>query len=76
MKKKTFLYVAILVLAISLIIISLTVFGETSYIALIMIGLSVYFFIGALIKLCKMNNKLKDTVLCSLDLLFWMWFFN
>lgn len=50
----------------------MTVFGNTEFVAPLMIVLSLYLFIGVLIKLCRVNNKLKNTVLSSLDLLFWI----
>ncbi len=50
----------------------MTILGNTKFIAPIIIVISIYLFVGSLIKLCKMNNKLKNTVICIIDLLFWL----
>lgn len=72
MKKRTVLYVGLLILAIVLFIISVTVLGNTTFIAPITIVVSIYLFVGSLTKLCKMNDKLKNHVICAIDLLFWL----
>lgn len=72
MKKKIFLYVGLIILSLILFIISMTFLGDTKFIAPVIIVISLYLFVGSLIKLCKMNDKLKDTILCALDLLFWL----
>ncbi len=51
---------------------SRTILGNTKFIAPIIIVISIYLFAGSLIKLCRMNEKLKNTVICALDLLFWL----
>ncbi len=71
-KKKIYLYVSLIIVSIILFIISMTVLGNTVYTAPIIIVISLYLFVGSLIKLCKMNDKLKDTVICIIDLLFWL----
>lgn len=71
MKKRTFYYV-LMIVSIGLLILSVTLLNHTKFIAPIMIVISIYLFLGALIKLCRTNDKLKNTVLCALDLLFWL----
>ncbi len=72
MKKKISLYVSLIIVSILLFIIAMTILGNTKFIAPIIIVISTYLFVGSLIKLCKMNNKLKNTVICIVDLLFWL----
>ncbi len=72
MKKKISLYVTLIIVSILLFIIAMTILGNTKFIAPIIIIISIYLFIGSLIKLCKMNDKLKNTVICIIDLLFWL----
>ncbi len=72
MKKKKILYVSLLIVSILLFIIVMTILGNTKFIAPIIIVISIYLFAGSLIKLCKMNDKLKNMSLCALDLLFWL----
>lgn len=72
MKKKIYLYVGLIILSLIFFIISMTFLGNTKFIAPVIIVISLYLFVGSLIKLCKMNDKLKDTILCALDLLFWL----
>ncbi len=72
MKKKISLYVSLIIVSILLFIIAMTILGNTKFIAPIIIIISIYLFVGSLIKLCKMNDKLKDTVVCIIDLLFWL----
>lgn len=71
MRNKRFYYFLI-VLSIILIPISLSVLNHTKLIAPIVIAISIYLFLGAIIKLCKTNNKLKNAFICTLDLLFWL----
>lgn len=72
MKKKISLYVSLIIVSILLFIIAMTILGNTEFIAPIIIVISIYLFVGSLIKLCKMNDKLKNTVICIIDLLFWL----
>ncbi len=72
MKKKIYLYVSLIALSILLFIIAMTILGTTKFIAPIVIVISIYLFVGSLIKLCRMNDKLKNTIICTLDLLFWL----
>lgn len=72
MKKKKILYISLIIISILLIVMAMTILGNTKLIAPITIVISIYLFIGSLIKLCKMNDKLKNTIICALDLLFWL----
>ncbi len=72
MKKKISLYVSLIIVSILLFIIAMTILGNTKFIAPIIIVVSIYLFVGCLIKLCRINKKLKNTILCALDLLFWL----
>lgn len=72
MKKKIALYIIIQVIAILLCVIAIAFLDNTKVIAPTIIVISIYLFVGSIIKLCQMNAKLKDTILCSLDLLFWL----
>ncbi len=70
--KDLILYVSLMLVSILLFTAAMTVLGNTKLIAPIMIVIGVYLFVGSLIKLCKMNETLKNTVLCMIDLLFWL----
>lgn len=72
MKKKLVLYISLLVVSMLLVIVSMTILGDTKLVAPIIIVIGIYLFVGSLIKLCKMNDKLKNTVICFADLLFWL----
>lgn len=72
MKKNKILYYTLIVLSIILFLVSIFLLDNTIVLAPIIIIISIYLFIGAIIKLCKMNNKLKNTILCAIDLLFWI----
>lgn len=70
-KMKT-IYYFIMIISLTLFIIAITLLNNTKLLAPIVIVISIYLFLGALIKLCKTNNKLKNTFICILDLLFWL----
>jgi hypothetical protein len=70
--KNKMLYYILIMISIILILVSLFLLDNTKIIAPIIIVISIYLFLGAIIKLCKTNNKLKNTILCALDLLFWL----
>lgn len=72
MKNKLILYLTLIILSIIMLTLAFTVLGNTKFIAPIIMVLSIYLFVGSLIKLCKMNNKLKNSVICIIDLLFWL----
>ncbi len=69
--KKVYYIAGIFVSAI-LVMISMTILGNTQILAPVLIVFSIYLFAGCLIKLCKMNEKLKNTILCAIDLLWWL----
>ncbi len=72
MKKKKGLYYALMVVSIVLVLLAVSIFEKTKIIAPIILVMGIYLFLGAIIKLCKTNKKLKSTVICALDLLFWL----
>ncbi len=72
MNKKRNLYISLVVVSIILFIIAMTILGNTKFIAPFVIVVSIYLFVGSLIKLCRMNEKLKNMVIGTFDLLFWM----
>lgn len=65
-------YIFLIILSIILFVISISILNNTKFIAPVIIVISIYLFFGAVIKLCKKNDKLKNTVICALDLLFWL----
>lgn len=71
MKSKK-LYYFLIVLSIVLFVLSFSFLNDTKIIAPVFIVIGIYLFLGAIIKLCKMNDKLKNTIVCVLDLLFWL----
>lgn len=66
------LYYCLIILSIILFTISVSALSKTKIIAPIVIVISIYMFLGAIIKLCKTNDKFKNTIICALDLLFWL----
>lgn len=66
------LYYFLIILSIILSILSISVLNNMRIIAPVIIAISIYLFLGAIIKLCRTNDKLKDIIICSLDLLFWL----
>ena len=56
MKKKVMLYIFLMIISLILFIVSMTVLGNTEIIAPVIIVISLYLFVGSLIKLCKMNE--------------------
>lgn len=70
--KKSILYWTGIIISIIFVTVSMTILGNTQILAPALIVFSIYLFIGCLIKLCKMNEKLKDTVICTIDLLWWL----
>lgn len=65
-------YSIIMFISLLLFVLSFTVFANTEWLGGILIGISIYLFLGVLIKFCKTNDKLRDTVICAIDLLFWL----
>ena len=70
--KKVMVYFSLIGLSIFLCIISMMILKDTKFTALICITIGIYLLARSLIKLCKMSEKLKHTVLCAIDLLFWL----
>ncbi|MFR7820940.1 hypothetical protein [Candidatus Pseudoruminococcus sp.] len=70
--KKALLYIVGILIAIAMICFSLTVLANTQIVAPVIIGLSVYLILGFIIKLCRMSDKIKTTVICTIDLLFFL----
>lgn len=65
-------FVFFIVLSVILIALSLSVLKDTKFIAPIVIGISAYLFFGAMVKLCKTDDRFKNKLFCMLDLLFWL----
>ena len=72
MKKKIALYSFTIFAAIILFIASMTLLGETKLAAPIIIVISIYLLVGSRIKVCKLNDKFKNSIITALDLLFWL----
>lgn len=70
--KKIIPYLVGIIISVILVIVSMTILGNTQILAPVLIVFDIYLFIGCLIKLCKMNGKLKDTIICTIDLLWWL----
>lgn len=70
--KNILLYLVGIIVSVMLVIVSMTVLQNTQILAPVIIVLSIYLFIGCIIKLCKMNKKMKDTIICMIDLLWWL----
>lgn len=69
---KKMIYIIMILLSIVLFILSFTIFANTEWLGGITIGISIYLLLGALIKICKTNDKLKNAFICAIDLLFWL----
>lgn len=65
-------YVAGIVLAVVLGTVAVTVWGNTRVLGPLLLVFGIYLLLGCLIKLCKTHEKLKDTILCAIDLLWWL----
>ena len=72
MKNNKKIYYSLMIISITLFIVTILLLNDTKIIAPIIIVLSMYLFVGSIIKLCKTNYKLKNSILCALDLLFWL----
>lgn len=69
---KKFIYPFLLLLSLILFVLSFTVFANTEWLGGVIIVIGIYLFLGSLIKICKTNDKLKNELICSIDLLFWL----
>lgn len=65
-------YYALIILSLVLFAAAFTILNNTKIIAPVVIVIGIYLFLGAVIKLCKMNDRLKNTLICALDILFWL----
>lgn len=72
MKNNKKIYYGLMLLSIILFIGAIFLLNDTKIIAPIIIVVSVYLFVGSIIKLCKTNHNIKNPILCTLDLLFWL----
>ena len=70
--KSVISYLSGIVVSVVLVAVSMTIFGNTQILAPVLIVFSAYLFVGCLIRLCKMNTKLKDTIICIIDLFWWL----
>lgn len=66
------LYYGLMFLAIIPFSISLNLLNNIKVIVPAIISIRVYLFVGVFIKLCKTKDKLKNTVICLINLLFWL----
>lgn len=72
MKNNKKVYYSLMLLSIIMFIVTIILLNDTKIIAPIIIVISVFLFLGSIIKLCKTNENLKNTILCALDILFWL----
>ncbi len=69
--KKIYLYVILILISI-IMFLSVLIFNIDGKIGFLMVLLSIYLLFGAIIKLCKINQKFKNSILAFIDLLFWL----
>ena len=69
---KKIIYPIMLVLSVILFVLAFTILSNTEWLGGIVVAISIYLFLGSLIKICKNNDKLKNTFICAIDLLFWL----
>lgn len=69
--KKIALYVALLILSIVIFTLAI-IFDASGIFGLIITIFCIYLFIGSIVKLCRLNSKLKSSVLNFIDVLFWL----
>lgn len=70
---KIILYCTLLILGLIIFILQIFIFQKPDGIlGLIICIISVELILGSIIKMCKLNSKFKNTLLASLDLLFWI----
>lgn len=70
--QKNILYWAGIIISFILTTVSMTILSNTKILGPVLIVFSIYLFLGCLIKLCKTNEKLKNTIICAIDLLWWL----
>ena len=66
------IYPLLLIISLILFALAFTVFANTEVLGGLVIAVSLYLFLGSLIKICKKNRKLKNTFSSVIDLLFWL----
>lgn len=66
------IYYIMLAISLILFVLAFTVLANTEWVGGIVIGISIYLFLGSIIKICKTNDKLKNALISSIDLLFWL----
>lgn len=72
-KNKMILYIALLILGLVTFISTVFIFQKPDGIAgLIICIISVYLIFGSIIKLCRLSEKFTNTLICFVDLLFWL----
>ena len=69
---KKIIYYIMLILSLILFVLAFTVLANTEWLGGIVIAIGIYLFLGSLIKICKTNENLKNTFICTIDLLFWL----
>ena len=69
---KKIIYPIMLVISVILFVLAFTILANTEWLGGIVVAISIYLFLGSLIKICKNNDKLKNTFICAIDLLFWL----
>ena len=69
---KKIIYPIMLILSLILFVLAFTILANTEWLGGIIIAISIYLFLGVLIKICKTNDRLKNTFICAIDLLFWL----
>lgn len=70
--KKALLYAAGILIAVVLIHFSITVLANTEIIVPIIIVICLYLILRFIIKLCRKNEKIKNFIVCLIDLLFFL----
>ena len=66
------IYPLLLIISLILFALAFTVFANTEVLGGLVIAVSLYLFLGSLIKICKKNRKLKNTFSSVIYLLFWL----
>ena len=72
MKNQKRKYYVVMLISIILFISSITILNNTKFIAPIIVVVSMYLLLGTIMKLRQINNKVKNTQISFIDLLFWL----
>lgn len=71
--KKVILYIMLFVVGLLSFTLQLFVFeAPDGFIGFILCLVSIYLIIGSIIKLCRLSEKFKNSILGIIDLLFWI----